>query len=131
MTMGCNAFRPVINVMEIEIVVMGVMKPQTFVGPTVRRLKMEGLAVTMGNALGTHRNVMETKIVPMGVMKPQTLVEPTARTSQVEGLLVTMGNASRPVIDGMETGIVMIEATKPILRVSSPFYMINKTFQHA
>ena len=55
------------------------MNPQRHVGLTVRRLKVEDLPVTMGNALSSITNVMEETIVEMGVMNPKRRVGPTVR----------------------------------------------------
>ena len=66
------------NAMEASTVTTGAMRPQRYVGPTVRRW-MEGGPVTMGNASRKVGNAMDGRHVMMAAMTPQSYVEPTVR----------------------------------------------------
>ena len=74
-----NAFLLHPNAMGTGTVLMGAMRPQSYVGPTARMYQVEGLPVRMVNAYGKKTNVMEASIVVMPQMRPQRYVETTAR----------------------------------------------------
>ncbi len=74
-----NAFTNHLNVMDGRNVMIGAMRPQRYVEPTVRMWKVEGLPAQMANALRIGGNAMEEMTVRMAVMRLQRHVEPTVR----------------------------------------------------
>ena len=66
------------NAMASRTVLMGAMRPQSYVEPTAKRW-MEGGPAQVANASGKDTNAMEERIVMMGAMKPQMCVASTAR----------------------------------------------------